>query len=68
MAGNNYESFRYHVENGVAQTVRSPLGTPITRSDGSQGILRDYAIPSHQFPTQRNSSLDRVALPPQGFM
>jgi hypothetical protein len=55
------------VENGVARKPKTPLGTFFTRKDGTQGVFRDWAIPTHQF--QRNVSLDRaLALPKEGFM
>ncbi len=67
MVGNGRESFRYSVENGEARRLRNPLGTPLTRSDGTTEILRDLAIPSVQYQPQYNASLNRAALPTQGF-
>jgi hypothetical protein len=67
MVGNGRESFRYSVENGEVRRLRTPLGTPLTRSDGTTEILRDLAIPSVQYQPQYNASLNRAALPTQGF-
>ncbi len=62
------ESFRYHVEKGVAKATRTPLGTRFLRSDGTEGIFRDYALPTHQFQTQRTEGLSRAALPAAGLL
>ena len=70
MISKKYGGFRYTVTNGVGQPLRNPFGTPMKMSDGSQGIFRDRAVPSHQFQSSsvRNTSVDRVALPSQGFV
>jgi hypothetical protein len=69
MISKKYEGFRFIVKNGVAKTLRNPFGTPKRMRDGSMGIFRDMAVPSHQFQSsQRNESVDRVALPTQGFV
>jgi hypothetical protein len=44
------------------------LFKPTPRSDWITEIFRDLAVPSHQFQTKKNVSLDRVALPTQGLM
>jgi hypothetical protein len=67
MVSKKYEGFRYTVTNGVGQTLKNPFGTPMKMKDGSQGIFRDRAVPSHQFQSH-DMSLNRVALPSQGFM
>ena len=70
ITGAKFDGFRYRVENGIPSTVKSPLGTPITKEDGSTGILRDYAIPTNQFKdSSRNmgSMANRVAVPSVGF-
>ena len=69
MVSKKYVGFRYSVKNGVPKTLRNPFGTPKTMRDGTQGIFRDMAVPTHQFQaSQRNESVDRVALPTQGFV
>jgi hypothetical protein len=69
MISRKFEGFRFSVKNGVAKTLRNPFGTPKTMKDGSQGIFRDMAVPTHQFQSfHRNETADRVALPAQGFV
>jgi len=36
--------------------------------DGSKGIIRDYAVPTGQFPPFGNGSLSREIVPTAGFM
>lgn len=68
MLGNDKEGFRYSVQNGEARKLRNPFGTPLTRSDGNKEIFRDWAIPSFQFQPQYNATMNRAALPSQGFV
>jgi hypothetical protein len=59
------ESFRFHVENGVAKSVEAPF----PRSDGNKETLREIAIPSDQFLTLQNKVLNREeAFPEAGFV
>ena len=64
------ESFRLSVTNGNIQTVKSVLGSPVTNRDGSQGILKDVAVPSGQLPPIGNEtrSVNRVAVPAEGLV
>jgi hypothetical protein len=48
MISKKHSGFRYSVTKGVGKTLRNPFGTPMKMKDGSQGIFRDRAIPSHQ--------------------
>ena len=47
------ERFRYSVLNGEARTLMNPMGT---------------VIPAFKSQPQYNATMNRVALPPQGFM
>lgn len=53
MVGNGMERFRYSVLNGEARTLMNPMGT---------------VIPAFKSQPQYNATMNRVALPPQGFM
>ena len=53
MVGNGMEGFRYNVRNGDARKLTNPIGT---------------VIPSLQFQPQYNVTLNRAALPTQGFV
>ena len=68
MVGNGREGFRYSVQNGIARKQKNPFGTLLTRSDGTKEIFRDYAIPSPNYQPHYNATLNRVALPTQGFV
>ena len=68
MTGNGREGFRFSIEDGKAQRLRNPFGTVLTRSDGMKTIVRDKAVPSHQFWSKNKTVLNRAALPTYGFM
>jgi hypothetical protein len=69
MSGKQHSHIRYNVRKGVAKPVKNRFGTPITLKDGSKGIFRDRAVPSHQFQPKKNMTSNRaVALPIQGFV
>jgi hypothetical protein len=70
MISKKNQGFRYSVTNGVGRMLRNPFGTPMKMKDGSEGIFRDRAVPSPYFQSlaHKNMSVDRAALPTQGFV
>jgi hypothetical protein len=68
MVGNGREGFRYSVQNGEAKRLRNPFGTILSRSDGTEEIFRDLAVPSDNYQPKYNASLNRVAFPTGGLL
>jgi hypothetical protein len=63
------ESYKLQVKKGVGRALKTSLGSSFTRSDGSDGVFVDRAIPSLQFVGGKTNASNRaVALPREGFM